>query len=57
MGEPDRIVERLAADEAVKAADTLPFTVSNQLKVAWCVKRFAAVQAVMAEVKASAPAA
>ena len=35
-GEPDRIAEELAADEAVKAADTVLFTVPNQLGVAWC---------------------
>jgi alkanesulfonate monooxygenase SsuD/methylene tetrahydromethanopterin reductase-like flavin-dependent oxidoreductase (luciferase family) len=34
-GEPDRIAEELAADEAVRAADTLLFTVPNQLGVAY----------------------
>ena len=32
-GEPDRLVEELAADEAVRAADTLLLTVPNQLGV------------------------
>ncbi len=32
-GEPDRLVEELAADEAVAAADTLMLTVPNQLGV------------------------
>jgi alkanesulfonate monooxygenase SsuD/methylene tetrahydromethanopterin reductase-like flavin-dependent oxidoreductase (luciferase family) len=32
-GEPDRLVEELAADEAVAAADTLLLTVPNQLGV------------------------
>jgi len=30
-GEPDRIAAELAADEAVRAADTVLFTVPNQL--------------------------
>ena len=34
-GEPDRIVAELAADEAVRAADTVLFTVPNQLGVAY----------------------
>jgi alkanesulfonate monooxygenase SsuD/methylene tetrahydromethanopterin reductase-like flavin-dependent oxidoreductase (luciferase family) len=34
-GEPDRIAEELAADEAVRAADTVLFTVPNQLGVAY----------------------
>jgi alkanesulfonate monooxygenase SsuD/methylene tetrahydromethanopterin reductase-like flavin-dependent oxidoreductase (luciferase family) len=34
-GEPDRIAEELAADEAVQAADTVLFTVPNQLGVAY----------------------
>ncbi len=46
-GEPDRIAEELAADEAVKAADTVPFTVPNQLGVAWCVTQLTAVKAIM----------
>jgi alkanesulfonate monooxygenase SsuD/methylene tetrahydromethanopterin reductase-like flavin-dependent oxidoreductase (luciferase family) len=32
-GEPDRIAAELAADEAVQAADTVLFTVPNQLGV------------------------
>ncbi|MGH3305761.1 MAG: LLM class flavin-dependent oxidoreductase [Streptosporangiaceae bacterium] len=35
VGEPDRIAEELAADEAVRAADTVLFTVPNQLGVAY----------------------
>ena len=34
-GEPDRIAAELAADEAVQAADTVLFTVPNQLGVAY----------------------
>jgi alkanesulfonate monooxygenase SsuD/methylene tetrahydromethanopterin reductase-like flavin-dependent oxidoreductase (luciferase family) len=32
-GEPDKIADQLAADEAVLAADTVLFTVPNQLGV------------------------
>ena len=35
VGEPDQIAEELAADEAVRAADTVLFTVPNQLGVAY----------------------
>jgi alkanesulfonate monooxygenase SsuD/methylene tetrahydromethanopterin reductase-like flavin-dependent oxidoreductase (luciferase family) len=35
-GEPDRLIEELAADEAVAAADTLLLTVPNQLGVDYC---------------------
>ena len=35
VGEPDTIAAELAADEAVRAADTVLFTVPNQLGVAW----------------------
>jgi alkanesulfonate monooxygenase SsuD/methylene tetrahydromethanopterin reductase-like flavin-dependent oxidoreductase (luciferase family) len=35
VGEPDRIAEELAADEAVRAADSVLFTVPNQLGVAY----------------------
>jgi alkanesulfonate monooxygenase SsuD/methylene tetrahydromethanopterin reductase-like flavin-dependent oxidoreductase (luciferase family) len=35
VGEPDRIAEELAADQAVLAADTVLFTVPNQLGVAY----------------------
>jgi alkanesulfonate monooxygenase SsuD/methylene tetrahydromethanopterin reductase-like flavin-dependent oxidoreductase (luciferase family) len=34
-GEPDRIAQELAADAAVQAADTVLFTVPNQLGVAY----------------------
>ncbi len=34
VGEPDRLAAELAADEAVQAADTVLFTVPNQLGVA-----------------------
>jgi len=34
-GEPDRIAEELAADAAVRAADTVLLTVPNQLGVAY----------------------
>jgi alkanesulfonate monooxygenase SsuD/methylene tetrahydromethanopterin reductase-like flavin-dependent oxidoreductase (luciferase family) len=34
--EPDRLVEQLAADEAVRAADTLLLTIPNQLGVDYC---------------------
>jgi alkanesulfonate monooxygenase SsuD/methylene tetrahydromethanopterin reductase-like flavin-dependent oxidoreductase (luciferase family) len=34
-GEPDHIAEELAADEAVRSADTVLFTVPNQLGVAY----------------------
>ena len=34
-GEPDRIAAELAADEAVRAADTVLFAVPNQLGVAY----------------------
>jgi alkanesulfonate monooxygenase SsuD/methylene tetrahydromethanopterin reductase-like flavin-dependent oxidoreductase (luciferase family) len=34
-GEPDQIAAELAADEAVQAADTVLFTVPNQLGVAY----------------------
>ncbi|MCZ4521470.1 LLM class flavin-dependent oxidoreductase [Rhodococcus ruber] len=35
-GEPDRLIEELAADEAIAAADTLLLTVPNQLGVDYC---------------------
>ena len=35
VGDPDRIATELAADEAVRAADTVLFTVPNQLGVAY----------------------
>lgn len=35
-GEPDRLVEQLAQDEAVAAADTLLLTIPNQLGVDYC---------------------
>lgn len=55
--EPDRIAEGLAADESVKSADTVLFTASNQLGVAWCVTQLATVKAGMTEVESLAPAA
>jgi alkanesulfonate monooxygenase SsuD/methylene tetrahydromethanopterin reductase-like flavin-dependent oxidoreductase (luciferase family) len=42
-GEPDRIAEELAKDEAVAAADTLLLTVPNQLGVAYNLKLLQAV--------------
>jgi hypothetical protein len=33
--EPDKLIEELAEDEAIKAADTLLLTVPNQLGVAY----------------------
>ncbi|WP_375487528.1 LLM class flavin-dependent oxidoreductase [uncultured Jatrophihabitans sp.] len=35
-GEPDRLIEQLAGDEAIAAADTLLLTVPNQLGVDYC---------------------
>lgn len=35
-GEPDRLIEQLATDEAIAAADTLLLTVPNQLGVDYC---------------------
>ena len=35
-GEPDRLVEQLAEDEAIAAADTLLLTIPNQLGVDYC---------------------
>src|SRR5262249_47645249 len=35
-GEPDRLIEDLAQDEAIAAADTLLLTVPNQLGVEYC---------------------
>ncbi|KAA0927977.1 MULTISPECIES: LLM class flavin-dependent oxidoreductase [unclassified Rhodococcus (in: high G+C Gram-positive bacteria)] len=35
-GEPDRLIEELATDEAITAADTLLLTVPNQLGVDYC---------------------
>ncbi|MDV6229957.1 LLM class flavin-dependent oxidoreductase [Rhodococcus cerastii] len=35
-GEPDRLIEELATDEAIAAADTLLLTVPNQLGVDYC---------------------
>ncbi|SOD73593.1 alkanesulfonate monooxygenase SsuD/methylene tetrahydromethanopterin reductase-like flavin-dependent oxidoreductase (luciferase family) [Jatrophihabitans sp. GAS493] len=35
-GEPDRLVEQLAQDEAIAAADTLLLTIPNQLGVDYC---------------------
>jgi alkanesulfonate monooxygenase SsuD/methylene tetrahydromethanopterin reductase-like flavin-dependent oxidoreductase (luciferase family) len=35
-GEPDQLIEQLAADEAIAAADTLLITIPNQLGVDYC---------------------
>jgi alkanesulfonate monooxygenase SsuD/methylene tetrahydromethanopterin reductase-like flavin-dependent oxidoreductase (luciferase family) len=35
-GEPDRLIEQLAQDEAIAAADTLLLTIPNQLGVDYC---------------------
>jgi alkanesulfonate monooxygenase SsuD/methylene tetrahydromethanopterin reductase-like flavin-dependent oxidoreductase (luciferase family) len=35
-GEPDQLIEQLAADEAIAAADTLLLTIPNQLGVDYC---------------------
>jgi alkanesulfonate monooxygenase SsuD/methylene tetrahydromethanopterin reductase-like flavin-dependent oxidoreductase (luciferase family) len=35
-GEPDRLIEELAQDEAIAAADTLLLTIPNQLGVDYC---------------------
>ena len=35
-GEPDRLIDELAADEAIAAADTLLLTIPNQLGVDYC---------------------
>lgn len=37
IGEPDKLIEELATDAAIEAADTLLLTVPNQLGVAYCV--------------------
>jgi len=42
-GEPDRIAEEIAADEAVRAADTVLFTVPNQLGVAYNARMLATI--------------
>ncbi len=43
VGEPDRIAAELAADEAVQAADTVLFTVPNQLGVAYNTRMLATI--------------
>ncbi len=35
-GEPDTLIEQLAQDEAIAAADTLLLTIPNQLGVDYC---------------------
>ena len=35
-GEPDPLIEQLAKDEAIAAADTLLLTIPNQLGVDYC---------------------
>jgi hypothetical protein len=41
--EPDRLVKELAADEAIKAADTLLLTIPNQLGVDYNVHVLASI--------------
>jgi len=48
VGEPDRIAAELAADEAVRAADTVLFTVPNQLGVAYNARILATIAAEIA---------
>jgi alkanesulfonate monooxygenase SsuD/methylene tetrahydromethanopterin reductase-like flavin-dependent oxidoreductase (luciferase family) len=43
VGEPDQIAAELAADEAVRAADTVLFTVPNQLGVAYNARMLATI--------------
>jgi alkanesulfonate monooxygenase SsuD/methylene tetrahydromethanopterin reductase-like flavin-dependent oxidoreductase (luciferase family) len=61
VGEPDRIAAELAADEAVRAADTVLFTVPNQLGVAYNARILGTIAAHIAPAvgwsPASAPAA
>jgi alkanesulfonate monooxygenase SsuD/methylene tetrahydromethanopterin reductase-like flavin-dependent oxidoreductase (luciferase family) len=57
VGEPDRIAEELAADEAVRAADTVLFTVPNQLGVAYNARILATIAADIAPVIGWTPAA
>jgi alkanesulfonate monooxygenase SsuD/methylene tetrahydromethanopterin reductase-like flavin-dependent oxidoreductase (luciferase family) len=57
VGEPDRIAEQLAADEAVRAADTVLFTVPNQLGVAYNARILATIAARIAPAIGWTPAA
>jgi alkanesulfonate monooxygenase SsuD/methylene tetrahydromethanopterin reductase-like flavin-dependent oxidoreductase (luciferase family) len=45
VGEPDRVAPELAADEAVRAADTVLFTVPNQLGVDYNARILATIAA------------
>jgi alkanesulfonate monooxygenase SsuD/methylene tetrahydromethanopterin reductase-like flavin-dependent oxidoreductase (luciferase family) len=56
-GEPDRIAEEIAADEAVRAADTVLFTVPNQLGVAYNARILETIAAHIAPAIGWAPAA
>ncbi|PZF64702.1 LLM class flavin-dependent oxidoreductase [Curtobacterium sp. MCPF17_047] len=56
IGEPEQLVAELAADQAVRAADTVLVTVPNQLGVDFNARLLAAVKDVFTEVDA-APAA
>uniref|UniRef100_A0A942T9W3 LLM class flavin-dependent oxidoreductase n=1 Tax=Neobacillus citreus TaxID=2833578 RepID=A0A942T9W3_9BACI len=53
IGEPEQLVEELAHDEAVRAADTVLVTVPNQLGVDFNARLLAATKAVMNEVDAA----
>jgi alkanesulfonate monooxygenase SsuD/methylene tetrahydromethanopterin reductase-like flavin-dependent oxidoreductase (luciferase family) len=55
-GEPDRIAGELAADEAVRAADTVLFTVPNQLGVAYNARILATIAEHIAPAIGWAPA-
>jgi alkanesulfonate monooxygenase SsuD/methylene tetrahydromethanopterin reductase-like flavin-dependent oxidoreductase (luciferase family) len=56
-GEPDRIAAELAADEAVQAADTVLFTVPNQLGVAYNARILATIAGDIAPAIGWSPAA
>lgn len=53
IGEPEQLVAELAADRAVRAADTVLVTVPNQLGVDFNVRLLAAVKDVFTEVDAA----
>jgi alkanesulfonate monooxygenase SsuD/methylene tetrahydromethanopterin reductase-like flavin-dependent oxidoreductase (luciferase family) len=55
-GEPDKIADELAADEAVLAADTVLFTVPNQLGVAYNARILATIAGHIAPALGWAPA-
>ncbi|WP_268891727.1 hypothetical protein, partial [Bacillus sp. 9J] len=52
IGEPEQLVAELAADQAVRAADTVLVTVPNQLGVEFNARLLAAVKDVFTEVDA-----